>query len=146
MAEQSFSSGGVVVNPKGLVAVVTQPGHVWSLPKGKLEQGEDNSSAALREITEETGLRQLRIIEELGHYERYKIGLNGGEDTSVKKFITIFLCTTPEENLSPIDPDQEEARWVEPDKVADLLTHTKDKEFYLSVLPKIKEFISSRRN
>ncbi|HEX4539692.1 MAG TPA: NUDIX hydrolase [Acidimicrobiales bacterium] len=29
----------------------------WSLPKGKLEAGEDHVSAALREVEEETGLR-----------------------------------------------------------------------------------------
>jgi 8-oxo-dGTP diphosphatase len=29
----------------------------WSLPKGKLEPGEDHAAAALREVEEETGLR-----------------------------------------------------------------------------------------
>jgi 8-oxo-dGTP diphosphatase len=29
----------------------------WSFPKGKLVAGEDESSAALREVEEETGLR-----------------------------------------------------------------------------------------
>ncbi len=37
-------------------------------------------------------------------------------------------------DLKPIDPDNSEARWVDGDKVADLLTHPKDREFFLNVL------------
>jgi len=49
----------------------------------------------------------------------------------------MFLFETIEEKLKPIDPTNPEARWVEKDKVADLLTHKKDKEFFLSVLGEI---------
>ena len=44
-----------------------------------------------------------------------------------------FLFLTDEEELKPVDPGNPEARWVEKDKVADLLTHYKDKEFFLSI-------------
>jgi aspartyl/asparaginyl beta-hydroxylase (cupin superfamily) len=78
----------------------------------------------------------------LGTYSRFKISKDGkGEEKSVKKTITLFLYKTLDKELKPTDPDHPEARWVEPDKVADLLTHPKDKEFYLSVLPKVSEFI-----
>ena len=36
----------------------------WSVPKGKLDPGEDHLTAALREVEEETGLR-CRTLEEL---------------------------------------------------------------------------------
>jgi 8-oxo-(d)GTP phosphatase len=40
------------------VAVVHRPRYDdWSFPKGKLEDGEDEATAALREVEEETGLR-----------------------------------------------------------------------------------------
>jgi ADP-ribose pyrophosphatase YjhB (NUDIX family) len=140
MIEESHSAGGVVIGPRGLIAVVNQNGVAWSLPKGRLESGEDARTAAEREIEEETGISKLEFIKDLGTYSRHKISKDGdGEEKSVLKVITIFLYKTSEHKLQPQDPDNPEARWVEPDKVADLLTHPKDKEFFISILPEIKK-------
>jgi 8-oxo-dGTP pyrophosphatase MutT (NUDIX family) len=141
--KHTFSGGGVIIGPSRRVLVVSQHGTSWSLPKGRLDEGEDSKAAARREIEEETGITELTFIEELGTYDRSLIGLDNKPDDRFSKTITIYLCTTPELEVKPIDPDNPEARWVEPDKVADLLTHPKDKEFYLSVLPKIEAFIKT---
>jgi 8-oxo-dGTP diphosphatase len=132
--KETLSAGGVVVNRAGRVLVVNQRGRSWSLPKGHVEPGEDTLAAARREIYEESGLRELRLIKPLGSYQRLKIGFNGGEDGSEVKNLTFFLFETDEETLRPIDPDNPEARWVEKSEVANLLTHPKDKEFFLGVL------------
>jgi 8-oxo-dGTP pyrophosphatase MutT (NUDIX family) len=141
--KHSFSGGGVIIGPSKKVLVVSQHGTSWSLPKGRLEAGEDTKIAALREIEEETGITQLELIKELGVYERSLIGVDGKPDNRFSKTITIYLYTTSEADLKPIDPDNPEARWVEPDEVTNLLTHPKDKEFYLGVLPKVKAFINT---
>ena len=39
--------------------------------------------------------------------------------------------------LKPIDPENPEARWLAKDKVAELLTHYKDKEFFISIMKEI---------
>ena len=127
------SAGGVVVNDDGEVLVVSQRGTSWSLPKGHIDPGEDALGAAKREIYEESGIRDLELTRELGSYERYKIGLDGGEERSELKVITMFLFRTSEKVLRPVDPDNPEARWVEKSKVAVLLTHEKDKEFFRRV-------------
>jgi hypothetical protein len=86
----------------------------------------------------------LVAIEELGTYERYKISKDGkGEEKSVIKVITIFLYKTEQVELRPRDPANPEARWVKPDEVTVLLTNSKDKEFYLSVLSQVQDFIAS---
>jgi 8-oxo-dGTP pyrophosphatase MutT (NUDIX family) len=139
--KHSFSAGGIIIGPNKKVLVVSQHGTSWSLPKGTLEEGEDALTAALREIEEETGVTKLNLIDNLGTYGRSLIGLDGKPDGRFSKTITIFILKTPELDLNPIDPENPEARWVELDKAADLLTHSKDKEFYLSVLPKVEEFI-----
>jgi 8-oxo-dGTP diphosphatase len=56
------AAGGVIsrAGPDGEleVVVVHRPKYDdWSLPKGKLEPGETDAAAALREVEEETGLR-----------------------------------------------------------------------------------------
>ena len=135
--KNTHSAGGVVLNKKRQVLVVNQRGRSWSLPKGHLEDGEDTLVAARREIYEESGLKDLKLVKLLGSYERMRIGKNGGEDGAELKKLTFFLFESESEELKPIDPDNPEARWVDRDKVCDLLTHPKDKEFFSGIL---KEF------
>ncbi len=137
MTKETLTAGGVVLNKKGQVLVVNQNNNSWSLPKGHIDPGESDLEAAKREVYEESGISDLKFIKELGRYERYRIGLNDSDDKSELKKIVMFLFTTIQEELKPIDPGNPEARWVEKNKVADLLTHRKDKEFFLSVMDKL---------
>lgn len=124
------SAGGVVVNARGQVLVVSQHGTSWSLPKGGIEAGEDALAAARREIFEESGVSRLSLVRSLGSYSRFKLSADGGEDRSALKTIHLFLFTTDEDELGPVDPENPEARWVEKEEVAGLLTHTADRDFY----------------
>ncbi len=136
--KKTESAGGVVKNKEGRILVISQHGTSWSLPKGHIEQGEDALTASKREIEEESGITDLIFIKELGTYERFKIPKDGeGEDASELKTIHMFLYTTNEKKLKPVDPENPEARWVDPQQVADLLTHPKDKEFFLKIIPVI---------
>lgn len=56
------AAGGVVRNKNGEILFIHRIGR-WDLPKGKIEKGESLEQAALREIEEETGLKEL-ILEE----------------------------------------------------------------------------------
>jgi ADP-ribose pyrophosphatase YjhB (NUDIX family) len=131
--KKTRSAGGVVTNEEGAVLVVSQCGKSWSLPKGHIDAGETALVAAKREIYEESGVRDLELIRELGSYERHRIGVNGHDDRAELKVITMFLFRTGAKSLRPVDPDNPEARWVERSKVASLLTHEKDKEFFRRV-------------
>jgi len=126
----TYSAGGIVLNKRGQVLVVNQNGNSWSLPKGHIEKGETALEAAKREIYEESGIQGLFFITDLGSYERNKIGLGTPEDAAEKKNIHLFLFSTKETELCPKDPLTPEARWVEKENVAELLTHEKDKEFF----------------
>lgn len=132
-----ISAGGVVINSKGKILVVSQHGNSWSLPKGGIDPDEDEIRAAKREIYEESGVKNLSLIKPLGTYERFRIGKDGGEDKSALKIIKMFLFTTSDTELKPVDPENPEARWIDKDKVAELLTHPKDKEFFVSIKNKI---------
>jgi 8-oxo-dGTP pyrophosphatase MutT (NUDIX family) len=134
---ETKSAGGVVLNRKGEVLVVSQHGTSWSLPKGHIEEGEDTLTAAKREIYEEAGVRELELVRELGGYSRYRIGKDGGENRSELKTIYMFLFRTSETALAPVDVENPEARWVEKNSVAELLTHPKDKEFFLALVESI---------
>ena len=138
------SAGGVVIGPTRKVLVVNQHNDSWSLPKGHVDPGETPRQAAVREIREESGVKELEFIKELGTYERYRIGKGGvGEDLTDLKRITVFLFTTKQAELAPEDPVNPEARWVDSDVVAGLLTHPKDQAFFAQVLPEIKQYIQT---
>ena len=137
MTKKTRSSGGVVLNADGLIAMVSQKGLGWSLPKGRLEPGEDSLTAAKREIWEESGIKNLILIKELGTYERYLIAKDsrdGTEDKSELKIITLYLFTTDQVELCPQDADNTEACWVAKEEVVKMFFHNKDKEFFDSIM------------
>lgn len=59
----------------------------WTIPKGHIEEGEDSKTTAQREIGEETGLQEMKIIQWLG-----KINFRYRRQTSLVLMTTeIFL-------------------------------------------------------
>lgn len=58
------AAGGLVLNPKNEVLFIYR-NNVWDLPKGHIEKNESTKTAAIREVEEECGIRQLSIIQEL---------------------------------------------------------------------------------
>jgi len=54
------AGGGLVQNEKGEVLFIFRRGK-WDLPKGKLDDGETLEACAVREVCEETGLKDVRL-------------------------------------------------------------------------------------
>jgi ADP-ribose pyrophosphatase YjhB (NUDIX family) len=132
--KKTKTAGGVVLNKNGEVLVVNQNGNSWSLPKGHVEKGEKLIDTAKREIYEESGVKHLIFLKELGHYKRYRIGLNEADDCSEEKEIHLFLFKTKDMDLKPVDSNNPEARWLNPEEVCAYLTHEKDKQFFTKLL------------
>ncbi len=60
------AGGGLVTNSVGKILLIFRRG-VWDLPKGKQDPGETLAQTALREVREETGIADLKIIEKLNN-------------------------------------------------------------------------------
>ena len=130
--KKTKSVGGIVVNHDRKILLVNQNGNSWSLPKGHIDDGEDEVTAAKREIYEESGINRLKFIRKLGNYERYRIGKDGvGENKTELKNIAILLFETDEKLIQPRDHSISQAKWVPKMDVSNLLTHPKDKDFFL---------------
>ena len=119
MTEQVRAAGGVV-RRAGRVAVVHRPKYDdWSLPKGKLDRGEDWEQAALREVEEETGLR-CRLVRELGSTEY--------EDRHGRpKRVRYWLMEPLAGEFEP-GAEVDELRWLAPREAAELLSYARDRE------------------
>ncbi len=134
---KSHIAGGVVVGPNGKVVVVEQSNDAWSLPKGHIDEGETPLEAAKREIAEESGVTQLKLIRPLLSYQRYKTAIDGGDYEVEWKTITMYLFSTKQKELSAMDPENPQAIWVDPSDVERRLTHRKDKAFFAAVVSQI---------
>jgi len=128
-------AGGIIINDNKEVVIVNQNHDSWSLPKGHVDPGESVLEAAIREIYEETGIKGIKLIKPIGEYGRYRIGLDGKDDKSEFKKIYIFLFSSNQKKLKPIDPVNPEAKWIAYNKVEKLLTHPVDKKFFVDSIP-----------
>jgi len=119
MSSEVRAAGGVVMRD-GLVVVVHRPRYDdWSLPKGKLDEGETFEEAALREVWEETGLR-CSLGPELPsvHYE-----VRGRS-----KVVRYWLMGVEDDPGFEPNDEVDELRWVSPPEALSLLTYDRDKE------------------
>lgn len=128
-ALRETSAGGVVIGPGGRIAIVSQKGRSWSLPKGRITAGEPHFDAALREIREETGLTELTLVTDLPPYERSPLN-----KPHYVKTLVFYLFRTEQTVLAPEDPHNPVAEWLAPRDAVERLSHPKDREFLSSVI------------
>jgi 8-oxo-dGTP diphosphatase len=107
--------GGIVTDPAGRLLLIKR-GHDpeagrWSLPGGRVERGETDQQAVVRELHEETGLR-VECGPLAGSVER------PGRDGDVV-VIRDYRATVAGGALQPGD-DAADARWVSPAELASL--------------------------
>ena len=90
--KQANSAGGVVfrrTDDHVEILVLQHEGGKWMLPKGTIEAGETPEVVAIREVREETGLSNVRVVTDLGQ-ERYSFFWRT-EDTYYDKTVHYFL-------------------------------------------------------
>lgn len=56
-----IAAGGLVFNEQEELLMIFRRGF-WDLPKGKLDKGETIEQCAIREVEEETGIRNITVI------------------------------------------------------------------------------------
>ncbi len=86
---------------------------------------------AEREIQEETGISDLKLIKELGRYQRPQLN-----DPAILKTIHMFLFETDQQNLFSADKNTYEVSWVDEGEVTDTLFAEEDRDFFNKNYPK----------
>jgi 8-oxo-dGTP diphosphatase len=132
MAEdpEVLAAGGIVWRrgEQGVeIALVHRPRYDdWSLPKGKLDPGEDFHEAALREVQEETGLR-CSLGEELPE-ARYR-------DHKDRPKLVRYWAMEPDGGGDDFEPNDEvdELRWVGFAAARELLSYEVDRDLVARV-------------
>lgn len=114
--KKAVSAGGVIIqNGKILFTKLTHVGKI-TFPKGHIEKGETPKMAALREVTEETGFIDIKIVKKLGIVTKPSIERDG---TRITKDIHLYLMeitgNTRREN------QEEETEWLTIDDALPLM-------------------------
>jgi len=102
------ASGGVVNDGRNNILFIFRRGF-WDLPKGKIDAGEKKKAAAVREVSEETGISDINLIKKV-HTTRHAFKKNGKR--ALKKTFW-YSMEAPNQSLVPqTEEDISEARWV----------------------------------
>jgi 8-oxo-dGTP diphosphatase len=108
-ATHYIGAGGVVINDKNQLLVISEKAHVtkhYKLPGGLLEQGEDLVKGVEREVLEETGIRAVfDSVVCMRHTHGYQFG----------KSDIYFVCRLKplSEKITPEPGEISEARWMD---------------------------------
>jgi putative (di)nucleoside polyphosphate hydrolase len=144
--------GAIVLNAKNKVFVgkrIDNPIDKWQMPQGGVNDGEQLIDAMKRELEEETGIKNIKIIREIKGWSEYelprhllgKIWKGKYRGQKQKWFIVRFLGNDNEVNLNKIKPEFIEWKWLDIEKLTNVIVDFK-KKVYENLLPEIKETIN----
>ena len=144
--------GIVVLNNDNKVFVakrIDNPKNFWQMPQGGVDEGEDFLKAAYRELEEETSIKNVKLIKELDGTITYELpdrllgliwkGKYRGQKQ--KWFLMRFVGMDNEINIKTKHPEFLEWKWVELDKITDLVVDFK-LHVYKEVKDKVKKILN----
>jgi 8-oxo-dGTP diphosphatase len=111
-----ISAGGVVLRPRrgkiyvALISVGEE--RRWQLPKGIIEKNEPAEIAAMREVSEETGI-ETDLIEMIEKSEYWYFATDNGKRVRYHKFVYFYLLRYRSGSVKNHDAEVNEAKWFE---------------------------------
>ena len=131
---QESSAGLVVVGDGGFLLLHYAAGH-WDFPKGHIEMGESPEEAALRELEEETGIKEALILS--GFEERIQYFFKR-EGKTVVKGVVFFAARTAVDKVR-LSSEHQGFVWLPFEEALAKLTYNNAKE----VLKKAHAFLKN---
>ncbi len=137
---EEVSAGGVVMRrPPGeapLFLVIRDSYRNWGFPKGHLEEGETPEQAAVREVAEETGIAELRVVapvETIDWHFRFR-------GRQIHKVCHFFLLETETSDTLPqVEEGITACRWERYERAVELIAY----ENARGVLQRAHAFLTS---
>src|SRR5438445_13807024 len=121
------SAGGVVYrweksDPLFLLLTNNKRGS-WCLPKGLIEENEDEVTTAMREVREETGVSRVKLHAKLGAI-KYQFGFRA---KTYDKTVHFFLFETDQADAK-VGTEHDAMEWMRYDKALHTLSYPNEKE------------------
>jgi|TARA_Y100000389_G_scaffold164830_1_gene168742 putative (di)nucleoside polyphosphate hydrolase len=144
--------GIVVLNNENKVFVakrIDNPKNFWQMPQGGIDDGEDSLKAALRELEEETSIKNVKLIKEIEETLTYELpnhllgiiwkGKYRGQKQ--KWFLMRFTGEEKEINIKTKNAEFLDWKWIELDQITDVVVDFK-LHVYEELKKKIKKIIN----
>ncbi len=139
--------GIAVLNKENKIFVakrIDNPKNFWQMPQGGVNKGEKLLSAALRELEEETGMKEVELIQEIDGTMTYELpphllgiiwkGKYKGQKQ--KWFLMRYLGNDRQINIKTEKPEFLEWKWIDLDLLTEVVV-----DFKLHVYKELKEKI-----
>ena len=143
--------GIVVINKENKIFVakrIDNPKNFWQMPQGGLDKGENYYEAALRELEEETSIKNVSLIKEIEGFLTYNLpdyllgiiwrGKYKGQKQ--KWFIVKFKGDEKEININTKKPEFLDWKWVNIEKLTDNVVNFK-LDIYKEIQKELKKII-----
>ncbi len=145
----------MVTNRNGLVLAAERldaPG-AWQMPQGGIEEGEDPEAAALRELEEETGIREIRLLSETDGWLRYDLPPDVRDSVwngrfvgqAQKWFAMLFNGNDSDIRLDGKHAEFRTWKWMDADALVNLVVDFK-KPLYQAIFAEFAPVITGLRN
>jgi 8-oxo-dGTP pyrophosphatase MutT (NUDIX family) len=99
-----------------------QGGH-WGFAKGRIEQGEGELEAAMREICEETGIVDVDLVGGVSVESRYPVRRDG---RALRKTVIYFAARVRGDAIR-LSHEHTDGRWLVPAEALQILTHAESR-------------------
>ena len=140
--------GVILLNKSNKVFVakrIDNPKDFWQMPQGGVDDGEDYLAAALRELYEETSIKEVELIKEIDETLTYELPENllgiiwKGKYRGQKQrwFLMRYLGNEKEINLKTNNPEFLEWKWINIDMITEVVV-----DFKLNVYRQLKQKIN----
>ena len=125
--EKRYASGAIVFRREEgqilFLLIYSVRNAIWGFPKGHIDPGEDEMTAAFREIEEETGLTGLKVRDDFREEAVYEAPSSREADKGklIEKHSIYYLCETTEDNIRVDGEEITDHRWVKAEEALPLL-------------------------
>jgi 8-oxo-dGTP pyrophosphatase MutT (NUDIX family) len=139
--QKQTSAGGVIFkkneNSVQIILISVRNGQSWCLPKGIVDKGETTEEAALREVSEETGLTG-RIIDKLGDINYWYYIKE--ENIKCRKTVYFYLMEYVSGDTADHDMEVDKAEWFSLETALEKVSFKGDRNMIEKAIEKLRDF------
>ena len=127
---------------------IDNPVNVWQMPQGGIDKNENIDNAAIRELEEETGTKNVKLIKKIDTWFSYELPKNllgkiwKGKYRGQKQkwFIMKFEGKDKEINVNTNSPEFLDWKWVDPTNLPKIVVNFKV-DIYKKLLNELNKLI-----